>query len=292
MWSPSLPRKAQAVMPDLDASAKSPTYSSLLYSVEDHVATITLHRPARRNAWTLTLAVELSKALGECQRDDNVRVVIVTGSGTTFSVGADMEGGNLSRPAGEEPDSAEFTNLVDWPQTTDKPVIAALNGDAVGGGITFSMLCDIRIVAEDAKIGFVFTRRGITAEMTAHWSLPRAVGYAVAQDLLLTGRVFRGTEAVEMGVCHRAVPASDVLAQARALAVDIATNCAPTSLAITKRLLWEEFNRTFQESSRREVALLQWGADEGDGPEGVRSFLERRPPQWRLPASAVPTHLL
>ena len=155
------------------------------------------------------------------------------------------------------------------------------------------MLCDIRIVASDAKVGFVFARRGVVAEMRAHWSLPRVVGSAVAADLLLTGRVLTGAEAAAIGLCHQVVPRVEVVTTALRLAMEMASGTAPVSLAVSKRLLWEDFDDRFEERGAREAALFDWCVVHGEAAEGVASFLERRNPNWRQdPSRDTPRHLL
>ncbi|HVV29559.1 MAG TPA: enoyl-CoA hydratase-related protein [Mycobacteriales bacterium] len=269
------------------------TTDAVRVDVADTVATITLDRSERRNAWTLAMGGELSDALERCQRDATVRAVVLTGAGTAFSVGADMAGGDLRHPGEEHPGETPEPPVRCWPHTVDKPVIAALNGDAVGAGSSIAMLCDLRVIADSARMGFVFARRGVIAEMGSHWSLPRAVGAATAQDLLLTGRLVGADEAVRLGLCHQAEPATAVLATARNIAAEIAERVSPTSAAISKRLLWEDFAAVFEQRVARETALLEWCVDHGEATEGVESFLQRRAPRWQLSAPVdLPHHLL
>jgi enoyl-CoA hydratase/carnithine racemase len=274
---------------------------SVLLDVRDHVATITLNRPERRNAWTFELALELSDALEHCDADDDVRAVIVTGAGDRFSVGADLAGGDLSNPgagAGAPPGrKPEF-----YPPMVRKPVIAALNGDAVGGGITFALLCDMRVLAAEARVGLVFVRRGVIPEMGAHLTLPRLVGNAVAAELIFTGRLVPAAGAATLGLCNRMVPAAEVLGEARRIATDIAKNSAPVAVATAKRLLWRDTVPQLLALIEDETDLLGACAHSPDGAEGVASFLERRPPRWTgrpsidvplfvPPARRVPTPL-
>jgi len=163
-----------------------------------------------------------------------------------------------------------------------KPVIAAINGPALGIGLTLPMQCDLRFVADDATLGFVHVRMGVLPDAHAHWTVPRAVGFAVATDLLLTGRRFTGAEAAAMGLAHRALPAAEVLPAAMEAARDIATNTAPLSVAASKRLLWSTPPLDADEADRLETAwhqVLMGGADAREGPS---AFLERRPPEWSL----------
>ena len=166
-----------------------------------------------------------------------------------------------------------------WRMST--PIIAAMNGSAVGIGLTFPLQWDIRIVNESAKYGFVFTRRGLIPEQNSLWLLPRLVGLSVALELLLTGRLFSGTEAKEMGIATRAVPAEEVLPTALALAREIASQTAPSAVAMTKRLAYEMLAETDREAAfHREWELFRWMGRQPDSTEGVASFVEKRPPQF------------
>ena len=176
---------------------------SVRYEVERGIGLLTLDRPEHRNAWTVAMAIELDEILADANRDDDVRVVVVTGADSVFSVGADLHSGSIDRPGVEQAEPPEAPML---PSQVVKPVIAALNGHAVGAGISFAMHCDFRILAETAKIGFAFVRRGVIAEMAMHWLLPRVVGMAVAADLLLTGRTVDADEARRLGLVHRVLP--------------------------------------------------------------------------------------
>jgi len=162
-----------------------------------------------------------------------------------------------------------------------KPVIAAINGHAVGVGITYPMLCDIRIVSETAKIQYAMVRRGVIPELGSHALLPRVIGFAKAAELMLTGRQFLGAEAVELGLASRAVPAEQVLAVAMEMARDIAVNVAPVSAALAKKLMWEGLNTSVDTMLALESSLLPELAAMPDSGEGVRAFFEKREPQWQ-----------
>ena len=206
------------------------------YEVERGIGLLTLNRPEQRNAWTVRTAIELDEVLTDVNRDDDVRVVVVTGAGSVFSVGADLQSGSIARPGAEHAEPPDTPML---PSQVLKPVIAALNGHAVGAGISFAMHCDVRLLAQTARIGFAFVRRGVIAEMAMHWLLPRVVGMAVAADLLLTGRIIGADEAWRLGLVHRVLASEDVVPAALELAGDIADNVAPMSAACTKQLLWQ-----------------------------------------------------
>jgi enoyl-CoA hydratase/carnithine racemase len=263
-------------------------YEHILFDVEDGVATITLNRPDKMNAFHFPLGAELERAYARCDEDDAVRVVILTGAGKAFCAGADMGGGEETfgdvdggKRAAES--GARVRRLAAW--QVRKPVLAAINGHAVGVGLTLAMQCDLRIVAREAKLAFAFGRRGIIPELGSHAILPRVVGFSRAADLLLSGRTFRGEEAAALGVASEAHPAEEVVPRARDWARDVAANAAPSSVAIAKRLLWEGVTETPAETMAKEKPLLDWIGKQPDAAEGVRSFLERRPPEWKLSAS-------
>jgi len=263
------------------------TFDEVLFSVDRGVALVTLNRPARRNAWTLTLATELSQALALCDADEDVRAVVVTGAGDAFSVGADLSSGDIAAPGGAPSRVPSEVGMM--PPEVRKPVVAAINGHAVGAGMTFPLLCDIRLVAEDAKVGFPFVRRGVVAEMGGHWNLLRAAGLTVAADLLLTGRLLSGREAADLRVCTRALPADDVLPEALRTARDIAVHVAPAAAAASKRLLWESLQMPSAEALRREGEVFAALAASPDAREGVESFLQKRVPEWSSSPGDAPT---
>jgi enoyl-CoA hydratase/carnithine racemase len=259
-------------------------YQDLRVTIEDGVAELVLDRPAHRNAFSGPMGASLAAAYRECDARDDVRAVIVTGAGDCFCVGADFAAGAETFARRDEPEfSADPIPFPAW--DVRKPVIAALNGHAVGIGLTMAMQCDVRLVARAAKLAFAHVRRGVLPDAHSHWTVPRAIGFARTAELFLTGRIVLGTEAVEMGLASRALPAAEVLPAAREMAHDIATNCAPLSVALSKRLLWESRGLTREEVGRRETALHHVVMGRPDALEGVMSFLERRPPRWSL---AVP----
>ena len=263
------------------------TYQTILLDVKDEVATLTLNRPERLNAWTTEMAAELSGALSACNERDEVRVVVITGAGRAFCAGADLGKGGDSFASSDEEREEEQRALQNevFPWMIDKPVIAAINGPAVGIGITYSMMCDIRFVAEDAKIQFAFVRRGVIPELASHAIVARVAGLSNAADLLLSGRMIRGREAAALGLATQALPAAEVLPAALERARDIAANTAPVSVAISKRLLWEGITASVSEMRKREDALFLWIGNQPDAKEGVVSFLAKRTPEWKLSVS-------
>jgi enoyl-CoA hydratase/carnithine racemase len=252
------------------------------------VAVLRLHRPDRRNAWTLLMAHELDRACRAIDADGSIRVLVVTGSGDVFSVGADLTVGTILEPGDDEVGSLALHPML--PSAMDIPVIAAINGHAAGAGINFAMHCDLRILADSAKVAFPFVRRGVVPEMNMHWLLPRVVGSGVASDLLLTGRTVLADEALRLGVVHRILPADQILDDAIATAQDMVRTTAPLGSSFTKQLLREAMFSTAEEAWPREVAAFVRCAGHPDAVEGVISFLERRDPTWtatREPLSSI-----
>lgn len=270
------------------------TYATILLEVKDEVATVTLNRPERMNAWTPEMAAELSDAMTACNERDEVRAVVVTGAGRAFCAGADLgKGGDTFASSQEEREKRRRALPREvFPWMIDKPVIAAINGHAVGVGITYSMMCDIRLVAEDAKIQFAFVRRGVIPELASNAIVARVAGLSHAADLLLSGRLILGREAAAMGLASQALPAQQVLPAALERARDIAVNAAPVSVAIAKRLLWEGLTASVAEMKQREDALFAWAGNRADASEGVDAFLEKRAPRWKLSVSRDKPDLL
>jgi|ERR1700722_3712559 len=261
-------------------------YQTLLTDVSEKVATIWLNRPERRNAFSAEMRNELYEAFARFEADDGVRVIVVTGAGKYFSAGADLGGGGgtFARPAGASAASASAESAADRlaPVRMRTPVIAALNGSAVGMGITLPVSWDIRFAAADAKYGFVFTRRGLVPEAGASWLLPRLVGASVAMELLLSGRVFSGTEGARMGLFSRALPAQEVLPAAQEFARDLAASTSAVSVAATKALVYDGLGQDRAESHAVENQVFRWMGNQADAAEGVTAFLEKRSPQWPL----------
>jgi enoyl-CoA hydratase/carnithine racemase len=259
----------------------------LTVEVSDAVAVLTLNRPDRLNAYTADMGALLGQAYRSCDEDDDVRAIVLTGAGQAFCAGADFSGG--ANPFDSPGDAARFSASPIDPAAFElrTPVIAALNGHAIGIGLTLALQADIRIVAVDAKYGVVQARRGVIGDCMSHWTLPRLAGAAVAAEMLLTGRTFDGVEAVARGIATQAVPTGDVVDHAMAIARDIAVNVAPMSAALSKRLLWDSLNNGY---SARQVAWMEtqlhrrvMGRE--DAREGAAAFLGRRTPRWSASVS-------
>lgn len=255
-----------------------PDYEQVAYDVDGGVAVVTLDRPDKLNAMTAQMGAELGDAMAEADGDDDVRVVVLTGAGRAFCAGADLGGGESGFASGWGGVEREYRQMM--PMDVRKPVIAAINGHAVGVGITWPLQADIRYVADDAKLAFAFVRRGVVPELASHLILPRLCGMARAAELLLSGRTFSGTDAAEWGIANASMPAADVLAVAMDMARDIATNAAPVPVALSKSLLWEGVGFELAAWRAREGRLLNRATRHPDSREGTVAFLERRDPRW------------
>jgi len=212
----------------------------------------------------------------------------VTGTPPAFCAGADLSAGGDTFQQ-RDPESFSAAALSTSPWQVRKLVIAAVNGHAIGVGFTLTLQCDIRIMAEDAKYGIVQVRRGVMGDGYSHWTLPRIVGQSAAAEILLTGRVFTGNDMRELGVCRQVLPNADVLPAALELAHDVADNAAPLSVAVSKRLLWDSWNRSLPEIEHLETLLHHHLMAHPDAREGVTAFLERRQAEWQgSPTAQLP----
>jgi enoyl-CoA hydratase/carnithine racemase len=268
--------------------------SETRYEIADGVATLTLSRPERMNAFTATMMQELVALFEEASSDDRVRAVIVTGAGRAFCAGADLGAGGGTFDVPERGAPVTLSSYRDGGgqvalaiHRCKKPVIAAINGPAVGVGITMTLPMDIRIAASDAKIGFVFARRGIVPEACSSWFLPRIVGMAKALELCLTGRVFSAADEAGSGLFNYVLPAGEVLPKARAIAREIADHTSAVSIALTRAMLWHgagdpDPQTTFLTDSK----CIFWCGQQPDAYEGVQSFLEKRPPRFPMSAAS------
>ena len=272
-------------------------YREIRLDASDGVAMITLNRPERLNAYTPTMGRELHEAFAVCDADDTVRAIVVTGAGKGFCAGADLARGGASFDRTAEGEYERGGAPADQPWRKPpraavawevrKPIIAAINGAAVGVGATLPMQWDIRLAAESARIGFVFVRRGVVPEALSTWTLPRLIGMARAAELLLTGRILSAQEALEWGLVSRVVPDAELIPTARALASEIARETAPVSVAITKWMLWHmQTELDLVQADDLDARAFWWTGTQPDAREGVRAFLERREPRWSMRPSA------
>ena len=262
-------------------------YEQIRFAVAEQVATVTLNRPERRNAWTRRMGIELRDALRQADERDDVRAVVVTGAGRDFCVGADLEGGGtvFDEARAADGERAERLSLAAW--DVRKPVIAALNGAVAGVGATLPLQWDIRIAGESTRITFVFVKRGLVPEAASTWLLPRLVGMSRAADLLLTGRRVGAREALDMGLVSRVVPDAELVASAQALAREIAEQTGPVAVALTKRLLWHMAGEADPAAAERlDAQVFGWATQSPDAKEGIRAFLEKRPARWSMKPGA------
>jgi len=256
--------------------------SDLAVEVSRGVAVLTLNRPDRLNAYTAEMGRSLGEAYRACDADDAVRAVVLTGAGSAFCAGADF--GAQAEPFASTRGDESFTASPIRPAAFEirKPVIAAVNGHAIGIGLTIALQADIRVFAENAKCGVVQVRRGVIPDCMAHWTLPHLAGLTIAADLLLTGRTFMGAEAPALGLATSAVATDAVLPNAMTIATDIADNVSPMSAALCKRLLWDTAMNGYtpQQVASSETELHHRVMGSADAHEGVAAFVERRKPQW------------
>lgn len=265
-------------------------YEHILYDVNDAVAVVTLNRPEKLNAMTALMGAEMADAMAEADADDGVRAVVMTGAGRAFCAGADLGSGDEFAGGWGEV-GRKLRRMM--PMQVRKPVIAAINGPAVGAGLTWPLQADIRYVAADAKLAFAFVRRGVLPELASHVILPRLAGLSRASELLLSGRTFLGDEAVEYGVATRALPKDEVLPAAMDLARDIAINAAPLPVAIAKKLIWEGVGIDLDEWRRKEGKLFAMTTKHPDAREGTVAFFQKRAPEWKgSPSKEYPEDLL
>jgi enoyl-CoA hydratase/carnithine racemase len=269
-------------------------FTELRYEVTDGVATVTLDRPRALNALTATMLRELTEAIDGADADDAVRVVIVTGAGRAFCAGADLSAGGRTfdgaargrpvRPDEHRDGGGTFALRV---FNSRKPVIAAINGPAVGFGVTMTLPMDVRIASSTARIGFVFTRRGVVPEACSTWFLPRLVGISQAAEWVYTGRVFDAEEARRGGLVSRVVEPEALLPTARELALEIARNTSAVSVALARQMLWRMLGAAHpMEAHRIDSEAMFYTGRSADAYEGVSAFLEKRPARFALRPSA------
>ena len=269
------------------------TYDQISYEVDDRVATITLDRPEKLNAFTRVMLTELLDALDRVDADDEVRAVVVTGRGRAFCAGADLSGGGRTfdrdtlGPRSDETLRDGGGRLTTRIFECRKPVIAAINGPAVGVGITMTLAMDIRLAVPDAKIGFVFTRRGIVPEAASSWFLPRLVGISTALEWAFSGRVFAATEAHERGLVRSLHAPDELLPAAYELAREIAENASPVAVALTRQMYWRMLGAAHPMDAHSVDSRAMYAMGRSpDAAEGVTAFLEKRAPDFPMRVSA------
>ncbi|MGP0086230.1 MAG: crotonase/enoyl-CoA hydratase family protein [Steroidobacteraceae bacterium] len=274
-------------------------YEQILYEVADNIATITLNRPEKLNAFTEIMMDEMIDAFDRADADDNVRAIIVTGAGRGFCAGADLSGGTFASTRANRPQRRSAIGpdgTVDWSNEAIrdgggrltlrifdclKPVIAAVNGAAVGVGVTMQLAMDVRLASENARFGFVFARRGIVPEACSSWFLPKIVGISQALEWTFTGRVFPAQEALEAGLVKRIYPPDQLIPAARTLAREIADNTSQVSVALIRQMLWRMAGADHpMEAHTVDSRGVFARSPSADAKEGVASFLEKRPAKF------------
>ena len=269
-------------------------YSTILYDVDDGILTITLNRPEALNSFTDDMRVELVDACDRADADDNVRAIIVTGAGRGFCAGADLSrGGSTFDSSKREDRKKDGINRDGGGRLTlrlyelTKPIIAAVNGPAVGVGVTMTLAMDIRIASTAAKFGFVFARRGIVPEACSSYFLPRVVGISKALEWCYSGRVFPAQEALDGGLLRSLHEPEDLLPAARAIAEDIRDNTAPVSVALTRHMMWKMLGADHpMEAHKIDSRGIHYRGRSADSKEGVTAFLQKRDAQFPNTVSA------
>jgi enoyl-CoA hydratase/carnithine racemase len=252
----------------------------LKIEISDGIAVVTLNRPDTFNSLSSALIAGLGAAYRRCDEDDDVRVVILTGAGKAFCVGADMAGGGSTFDAAAQTVEVNSCPLSTQAWEVRKPVIAACNGHAVGAGLGLAVQADMRVFANEGKYGFLQSRRGVVADFAMEYVLPRLVGFERAFELLVRAPRLSGEEAKSWGLAGRSVPASDVLETALGIAQDISANCAPLPVGLHKQLLWRGLAMNIEELAEMESRALRHTMATPDAIEGGMAYVERRTPQW------------
>jgi enoyl-CoA hydratase/carnithine racemase len=277
-----------------------PTYETLLYEIDDNVLTITLNRPEKLNAFNNQMRHDIIDALDHADADDDVRAIIFTGAGRAYCAGADLSGGGSTFDRDVNADGGVVNKVHrDGGGLVSlriyeclKPTIAAVNGAAVGVGVTSMLPMDIRIASEHARFGFVFSRRGIVPEACSSYFLPRVVGISRATEWCYTGEVFDAAEALDGGLVRSIVPADELMPTARELATKIAKNTSALSVTLTRHMLWRMLGADHpMEAHKIDSRGVQYMGASVDATEGVKSFLEKRDPVYSLkPSQDLPDY--
>jgi len=275
-------------------ASETPRYEEILYAVEDRVATVTLNRPERLNAWTDRMGAEVKHAIAAAEADRDAAVILLTGAGRGFCSGADLKTlksisdgdakrravGGLAADPGDPDMEKGFRATYTYMMSVRKPVIAAINGPCAGMAVPIALACDLRFASDSAVFTTAFSQRGLVAEWGIAWLLPRIVGPANALDLLFSARKVAAEEAFRIGLVNRVLPADELLPFARKYACDLIANCSPTSMQIMKRQVYEALHEPLGPAHDKAVQLMFESFKKPDFKEGVKSFLEKRPPEF------------
>ena len=258
----------------------TPAAELVRYDVdEDGVATLTFNRPERKNAWNVPMEERYFELLDRAAADPHVRVLIVTGAGTAFCPGMDMQRLEQNSQPGQSLNLTERTPMYSR-RLLPKPMIAAINGGCAGIGLIQALMCDVRFAARGARFTTAFTRRGLAGEYNMPYVLPRVIGLENALDLLLSGRTFDADEAKALGLVSRVAEPGDLMDAAQAYARDIARNCSPRAMAVMRRQVYGDLDRDFTEALSRSYSVMEYFAGSPDFREGVESFTQKRPPEF------------
>jgi len=269
-------------------------YEQILYAVEDPVATITLNRPERLNAWTDRMGDELRHAVGRAEADPAVVGIVITGGGRGFCAGADLKGleaisvgerqresaPGLGADPGDPGAEPSFRGPYTYLMSVRKPVIAAINGPCAGMAVPIALCADLRFASERAVFTTAFVQRGLIAEWGISWLLPRLVGTAHAMDLILSARKIGAAEAERIGLVNRVLPHDELLPHVRGYVQELAEHCSPASMTVMKRQVYQDLTKTLDEAHQVAVREMIASFDRPDFKEGVASFLERRKPSF------------
>lgn len=266
-----------------------PAFEQITYEVRNQVATITLNRPDKLNAWTAQMEEEVNSAIRQASSDDQVRAIVLTGAGRAFCAGADMSllsaaaesNGNRGVLPNQDVEAmdgarADFRKKYAWLLSVPKPIVAAIHGPAVGLGFIIPLYCDLRIAADNARFCTIFARRGLIAEFGMAWMLPRLLGLAAAADLLFTARTIDAAEALRIGLVHRVFPEAGFVDAAHSFAQEIASTLSPRSIRVMKQQLYNAPFETLEESYDRAAQEMMASLNSEDFKEGVRHYLEKR----------------
>jgi len=271
------------------------SYEQVLYSVEDPIATITLNRPERLNAWTDRMGAEVKHAFARAEADPAVVAIILTGAGRGFCAGADLNSlqaisdgtsssnvpDELMADPGDATAEDSFRAHYSYPMSVRKPVIAAINGACAGMAVPIAACCDLRFAADNAVFTTAFVQRGLIAEWGSSWTLTRLMGPAHAMDLLISGRKIDGAEAERLGLVNRALPAEELIPFVTNYARQLAANCSPSSIATMKRQVYEDLTETLDHANKKSLQLMFDTFKQPDFAEGVQSFMQKRPPSFK-----------
>ena len=270
-------------------------YEEIIYAVEDPIATITLNRPDRLNAWTDRMGAEVKHAFARAENDANVVAIILTGAGRGFCSGADLnnlqaisdgkaESQSLDHLAADPGDATmgdSFRAHYSYPMSIRKPVIAAINGACAGMALPIALCCDMRFASDKAVFTTAFSQRGLIAEWGSSWTLTRLVGPAHAMDLLMSARKVGAEEAERIGLVNRSMPADELMPFVTSYVKELAANCSPTSIAIMKRQIYQDMTESLAHANEKSFQLMLDTFKQPDFAEGVKSFMQKRPPQFK-----------